>query len=105
MLNPIVTELWCRKLSIPLFLLHLFLLLKILSIIILLSYCVVPKNIRVNSTDYFIMKIPKKQELQHIAFNYLLEIGWEEFMNLYQKSTAKRYSFLTIGTILASGNL
>ena len=32
------------------------------------SYSDVPKNIRLNSTHYFIMKIPKKQELQKITF-------------------------------------
>ena len=33
-------------------------------------YFAVPKNIRQNSTRYFIMKIPNKQELQQIAFNH-----------------------------------
>ena len=33
------------------------------------SYFSVTKNIRLNSTRYFIMKIPNKQELQQIAFN------------------------------------
>ena len=33
------------------------------------SYFVVPKNIRLNYTHYFIMKVPNKQELQQIVFN------------------------------------
>ena len=32
--------------------------------------------------NYFIMKIPNKQELQQIAFNHLLDIDFKELMNL-----------------------
>ena len=45
-LNPIVTELF-RKLNISL-------------VFITQSYFAVPKNIRLDSTHYFIMKIPNK---------------------------------------------
>ena len=57
-LNPIVTELFIigRKLNI--------------SVFIAQSYFAVPKNIRLNSTHYFVMKIPNKRELQQIAFNH-----------------------------------
>ena len=50
--DPIVTELLIRgrKLNISL-------------ICITQSYFAVPKNIGLNSTHYFIIKIPKKQEL------------------------------------------
>ena len=52
-LNQIVTELFIRgrKLNISL-------------TFITQSYFVVPKNIRLNSTHYFVMKIPNKRELQ-----------------------------------------
>ena len=40
------------------------------------------KNIRLNFTSYFIMKIPKKQELKQILFNHSLDIGFEYFMNV-----------------------
>ena len=52
-LNPIVTELFIRgsKLSLSLFLLH-----NLISLF--------PKNIRLNSTHYFVMKIPNKRKLQ-----------------------------------------
>ena len=48
--DPIVTELFIRgkKLSIPL-------------VFITQSYFAVPKNIRLNSTHYFVMKIPNKR--------------------------------------------
>ena len=52
-LNSIVTELFIRgrKLNISL-------------VFITQSYFKVPKNIRVNTTHFFIMKIPNKRELQ-----------------------------------------
>ena len=72
-LSPIVTELFIRgrKLNISL-------------VFITQSYVVIPRNIRLNSTDYFIMKIPNKQELQRIASNNLSNIGFKDFMNLYK---------------------
>ena len=53
------------------------------------SYFVVPKNIRLNSMHYFIMKIPNKPELQQIAINHSSDIDFREFMNLYKKCNAK----------------
>ena len=57
-LNPIVTELFIRgrKLNISL-------------VFITQSYFAVPEDIRLNSTHYFVMKIPNKQGLQRIASN------------------------------------
>ena len=54
-LNSIVTKLFIigRKLNISL-------------VFITQSYFVVPKNIRLNSTRYGLMKIPNKRELQEI---------------------------------------
>ena len=91
--NPVVTELFIRgrKLNISL-------------VFITQSYFAVPKNIRLNSTHYFIMKIPNKQELQQIAFNHSSDIDFKDFMNLYKKCTAKPYSFLVIDATLASDN-
>ena len=90
-LNPIVTELFIRgrKLNISL-------------VFIKQSYFVVPKNIRLNSLHYFIMKIPNKPELQQIAINHSLDVNFKEFMNLYKKCNAKAYSFLVINATLAS---
>ena len=70
---------------------------------LLQSYFAVPKNIRLNSTHYFVMKIPKK-ELQQIAFNHSSDIDIQDFMNVYKKCTAKPYSFLVIDTARVSGN-
>ena len=56
-INPVVTELFIRgrKLNISIAL-------------ITQSYFKVPKDVRLNSTHFFIMKIPNKIELQQIAF-------------------------------------
>ena len=55
------------------------------------SYFAVPKNVRLNSTHQFIMKIPNKQELQ---FSYLSDIDLKDLMNRYKKYSAKPYSSL-----------
>ena len=49
-LNPVVAELFIRgrQLNVSL---------------VFITHFAVPKNIRLHSTDYLIMKIPKKQEL------------------------------------------
>ena len=92
-LNPVVTELFIRgrKLNISL-------------VSITLSYFAVPKNIRLNSTHYFIMKIPNKQEPQQIAFNHSSDTDFKDFVNLYKKCTEKPYSFLVVDSTLASDN-
>ena len=50
------------------------------------------------------MKISSKRELQHIAFRHSSDIDFQDFMNLYEKYTAKPYSFLVIDTTPASYN-
>ena len=74
--------------------------LSISLVVITQSYFVVPNNIRLNSTHYFITKIPNRQEFQKIAFNHSSDIDYEDFMNLYKKCTAKPYSFLVIDATL-----
>ena len=66
------------------------------------SYFKVPKDIRNNSTHFFIMKIPNKKELQQIAINQSSDINTKDFINIYKKSTDKPYSFLVIDTTLPS---
>ena len=69
------------------------------------SYFSVPRDIRLNSTHYFIMKIPSEPELQQIAFNHSSNINFKNFMNICKKCITKPYSFLVIDTTLASDNL
>ena len=68
------------------------------------SYFAVPKNTRLNSKHYFILKIPNKQVLQQIAFNHSSDIDFKGFMNLYKTFTAKPYSFLVIDATFVSDN-
>ena len=91
--NTIVTELFIRGRK-----------LNISCVFITESYFAVPKNLRLNSTQHFIMKILSKRELQQIAFIQSSDIDFQDFMNLYKKCTEKAYSFLVIDTTLASDN-
>ena len=70
-LNPIVTELFIRgrKLNISL-------------VFITESFFAVPKNIRLNSTCYFVMKTPNKRDIQQIAFNHLTDFDVQDVLNL-----------------------
>ena len=83
--NLIVTELFLRGRKLNIYL-----------VFITQSYFSVPKNIRINSTHYFVMKIRNKEELQQISINHASDI---DFMNLYQKFTEKPY-FLVIDTTI-----
>ena len=56
---------------------------------------------RIKLTHYFVRKILNKRELQQIAFNHSSHIDFEDFMNLYKKSTTEPYSFLVIDITLA----
>ena len=78
--------------------------LNISLVFITQSYFAVPKNVRLNSTHYFIMKIPNKQKLHQIAFNHSSDIEFKDFMNIYKTCTPKSYSFLVIDATLASDN-
>ena len=64
-----------------------------------------PKNIRLNSTHYFIMKSRNKREPQETVFNHSSDIDCKDFINLYKKCTTEPYSFLVIDGTLASDNL
>ena len=90
-LNPVVTELFIRgrKLNISI-------------VFITQSYFTVPKDVRLNSTHFFIMKIPNKRELQQIALNHSPDIDFKDFMQIYKKCTTEPYSFLVNDTTLPS---
>ena len=48
----------------------------------------------VNSTRYFIMEIPDKQELQQTEINYLSNIEFKDFMKFYKKKNAQQNHIL-----------
>ena len=70
-LNSIVTELFVRgrKLNISL-------------VFITQSNFKVPKDVRQNSTNFFIIKISNKRELQQIALNHSSDINSEDFIKI-----------------------
>ena len=68
------------------------------------SYFSVPKDVRLNSTYYLIMKINNRRELQNIAFNHSADIDCKDFMKIYRECTKEPYSFLTVDTTLSSSN-
>ena len=92
-LNSIVTELFIggRKLNISL-------------VFMTQSYFKVSKDVRLNSTYFFIMKIPNKGELQQIALNHWSDISTKDSIKIYKKYTAEPYSFSVNDATLASDN-
>ena len=92
-LNPIVTELFIRGRK-----------LNISNVFITQSYFKVPKDVRLNSSHFFIMKIPNKRELQQIALNHSSDIDFKDFMKIFKTYTAEPYSFLVNDTTLPSDN-
>ena len=90
-LNPIVIELFIKGIK-----------LNISLVLITQSYFAVPKYIRLNSTLYVIRIIPNK--LQQIAFNHSPDTDFKDFINVYKKCIAKKYSYLVTDATLASDN-
>ena len=92
-LNSIVTELFIRgrKLNISL-------------VFITQSYFKDPKDVRLNTTLIFIMKIPDKRELQQIAINHSSNIDTKGFIKVYKKCTDEPYSVLVNDATLSSDN-
>ena len=81
----------CRKINISL-------------VFITQSYFSVPKEVRLNSMHYLIMKINDKRELQNIAINHSADIDYKDFTKIYRECTKEPYNFLTIDTTLTSTN-
>ena len=90
-LNPIVTGLFIRdrKLTTSI-------------VFITQSYFKVPKDVRLNSTHFFIMKIPNKRELRQIALNQSSDIDCKDFMKINKKCTIEPYFFLVNDTTVLS---
>ena len=77
-LNSIVTELFIRGRKL-----------------ITQSYFKVAKDLTLNSTHFFIMKIPNKRELQQIATNHSSDIDFKDFMNIYKKMYCRNIFFFS----------
>ena len=81
-LNPVVTESFIRgrKLNISI-------------VFIIQSYFKVQKDVRLNSTHFFIMKIPNKRELQQIALNHSSDIDFKDFIKIYKYVLQNHFLF------------
>ena len=70
-LNSIITKLFIRGRK-----------LNISFVFIMQSYFRVPKYVRLDSTHFFIMKIPNKRELQQTALNNSSNINSRDFIKI-----------------------
>ena len=91
--NLVVTALFIRQRILNIYL-----------VFITQSYFAVPKNVTLTSTQYFAMKIPSKRKLQQTALNHSSDTDFQDFTNLYKKSTVEPYYFMVVDTTLPSGN-
>ena len=80
--QAIIKELFirCTKLNISL-------------VFITQSYFYVPKDVRLNSTQYLIMKINNSREWQNIAINHSANIDYQNFMKIYKECTKEPFNF------------
>ena len=92
-LNSVITGLYIRGRKLSIFLAF-----------ITQSYFKVPKDVRLNSTHFFIMKIPNKRELKQGALNHSSSFNSKNFIKIYKKCTAEPYYFLVNDATLASDN-
>ena len=92
-LNSIITELFIRGRKLNVYL-----------VFIVQSYFKSPNVVRLNSTHFFMMKIPNKRELQQIALNHSSGINSKDLIKFYKKYTAEPYSLLVNDATLASDN-
>ena len=86
-LNYIVTELFIRRRK-----------LNISLVFITQSYFKVPKDVRLNTTHFFIAKIPNKRELQQMVINHLSDIDFKDIVKIRKKCTNEKYLVLVNDT-------
>ena len=67
--------------------------LNISLVFITQSYFTVPKDVRLNSTHYLILKNSSKIELQNIAINHSADIDNQDFLKIYRECTKEPYNF------------
>ena len=91
--KAIIKELFisCRKLNISI-------------VFITQSYFRTPKDARLNSTHYVIMKIQSKKKLQNIAQENSGDIDFKDFLKIYKDYTSEPYSCMIIDTTVPSGH-
>ena len=60
------------------------------------SYFSVPKDVRINCTQYILFKLNNKRELQNIAINHSADTDYDDFIKIYRECTKDPFNFLTI---------
>ena len=75
----------CRKLNISI-------------VFIMQSYFRTPKDARLNSTHYILMKIGSKKELKSIAEENSGHLDFKDFLKIYNYCTDEPYSFMMVDT-------
>ena len=75
----------CRKLNISI-------------VFITQSYFRTPKDARLSSTHYILMKIDNKKELKSIAEENSGHLDFKDFLKIYNYCTDKPYSFMMVDT-------
>ena len=75
----------CRKLNISI-------------VFITQSYFRTPKDVRLNSTHYILMKIGNKKELKSIAEENSGHLDFKDFLKIYNYCTKDPYSFMMVDT-------
>ena len=85
--TAIVKELFirCRKLNISI-------------VFITQSYFRTPKDARLNSSHYILMKMSNKKELKIIAEENSGHLDFNDFLKIYNYCTDKPYSFMMLDT-------
>ena len=91
--QAIIKELFirCRKLNISL-------------VFITQSYFSVPKDARLNTTHYFIMKINNRIVLKNIVTDHSVDIDYQDFKKIYRECTKETQNILTIDTALPASH-
>ena len=85
--KAIVKEIFirCRKLNISI-------------VFITKSYFRTPKDARLNSTQYILIKIGNKKELKSIAEENSGHLDFKDFLKIYNYCTKEPYSFMMVDT-------
>ena len=67
-------------------------------------YVSVPKDVRLNTIHYFIMKISNRKELKNIETDHSANIDQQDFNKRYTEYTREPFNFLIIDTTLPASD-
>ena len=59
-----------------------------------------PKDVRLNCTDYILLKLNNRRELQNIGIDHSADIDYKDFIKIYRVCTKEPFNFLTYFLIL-----